>query len=80
MLPIAHWPQRRAIWLVGYNEDSMTTFLEDNNLIDALFEPVEFEVEGAIPEELPEELIGDDGASNNDDDSVLGGNRDKHIG
>ena len=85
MLPIARWLQRRAIWLVGYNEDSITTFLEDNNLHDAPFEPVEFEVEGEIlPEEFPEELIGDEqNASDNsdNDDSVLGGNGDDgHIG
>jgi hypothetical protein len=83
LLPIARWLQRRAIWLVGYNEDSITTFLEDNDLIDAPFEPVEFEVEGEIPEELPEELMGDgeeDGAGNSDDDSVLGGNGAAHLG
>ena len=54
---------------MGYNEDSIKTFLEDNNLIDAPFEPTEFEVEG----ELPEEFLGDDGAGESGDDSVLGG-------
>ena len=80
LLPIARWLQRRAIWLVGYNEDSITT---SNDLIDAPFEPVEFEVEGELPEELPEELMGDgeeDGAGNSDDDSVLGGNGAAHLG
>ena len=76
MLPIARWLQRRAIWLVGYNEDSIKTFLEDNSLIDAPFEPVQFEVEG----ELPEELIGDDGAGDSGDDSVLGGNGGADLG
>ena len=84
LLPIARWLQRRAIWLVGYNEDSITTFLEDNNLLDTPFEPVEFEVEGAVqPEEFPDELLigDDDNSDHDDDDSVLGGNNlDGHAG
>ena len=64
---------------MGHNKDSIVTFLEDNCLIDAPFEPVEFEVEGEIPEKLPDKLMSNDGDSNNDDDSVRGGNGDAHI-
>ena len=71
MLPIARWLQRRAIWLAGYNEDSVKTFLDDNHLNDAPFEPVQFEVEGEIPNE-PELVEG--ATSDSDDGSVLGGN------
>ena len=76
MLPIARWLQRRAIWLVGYNEDSIKTFLEDNNLADAAFEPVEFEVEGEIaPDaELPEDVDMDE--IGDDESLVLGGDDD----
>jgi hypothetical protein len=77
LLPIARWLQRRAIWLAGYNEDSIQTFLDDNNLIDAPFEPVQFEVEGELV--MTPALIGDNvGAAaaegDSSDDSILGGN------
>jgi hypothetical protein len=81
LLPIARWLQRRAIWLAGHNEDSLETFLEDNNLIDAVFEPVELEVEGALPEEFPEDLL-DDANGDNDgggDDCVDGDVGDGHL-
>lgn len=68
LLPIARWLQRRAIWLAGYNEDSIKTFLDDNDLNDAPFEPVQFEVEGEIPNEPVEGANSD-----SDDGSVLGG-------
>ena len=68
--------------------DTIKTQLQPSlrtTIYDAPFEPVEFEVEGEIlPEEFPEELIGDEqNASDNsdNDDSVLGGNGDDgHIG
>jgi hypothetical protein len=70
--PIACWLQRRAIWLAGHNKDSVKNFLDDNNLDDAPFEPVEFEVEGELPDKFPPELA-EGGAGDSDDDSTLHG-------
>jgi hypothetical protein len=70
LLPIARWLQRRTIWLAGYTEDSIQSFLEDNNLTDTIFRPVEFEVEGELPEAFPGELLEGD-AENDEDDHPL---------
>ena len=81
MLPIARWLQRRAVWLAGCNEDSLETFLEDNNALDVTLEPAEFEVEVALPEEFPDDLL-DDAIGDNDgggDDCVDQDAGDGHL-